>query len=44
MGWLPSNLVNEEACADMTNYEKVMLCIAILTLLIDALALLNFFL
>ena len=44
MGWLPPNLVDGEACADMTKYEKVMLCVAILSLLIEALALLNFFL
>ena len=37
-------LMNGGLCADMTDYEKAMLAIAILTLLIDALALFKFIL
>ena len=40
-----SLILNEwEDCADMTKYEKAMLCIAIIGLIIDALALFKLFL
>lgn len=44
IGWLSPNLNEREIRADMTKYEKAMLVIAILTLLIDALALFKYFL
>ena len=44
IGWLSPNLNEREIRADMTNYEKAILVIAILTLLIDALALFKTFL
>jgi len=43
-GRLSPNLNDWEICADMTNYEKAMIVIAVLTLLIDALALFKNFL
>ncbi|MBQ8681097.1 MAG: hypothetical protein IJ530_15305 [Treponema sp.] len=44
IGWQSPNLNEREICADMTNYEKAMLVIAILDLLINALALFKFIL
>ena len=43
-GWLASHFNEWEDCADMTKYEEAMLCIAIIELLIDALALFKLFL
>ena len=39
-GGLAFHFIKWEDCADMTKYEKAMLCIAIIGLIIDAL---NFF-
>ena len=44
IGWLSPNLNEREIRADMTKYEKAMLVVAILALLIDALALFKNFL
>ena len=43
-GWLVSHFIEWEDCADMTKYEKAMLCIAIIGLIIDALNLFKIFL
>lgn len=43
-GGLPLILIEWEDCADMTKYEKAMLCIAIIGLIIDALNLFKIFL